>query len=97
MDNKIEKHQPNTYVLTFDGIIEKTGMCIRSLLGRWSIAIRVIFKTKRNFNLEGKAKESKTKTAYNDIFEVNETFFKVSANTTDCSCNESKVSTIKLS
>jgi hypothetical protein len=43
-------------VLTFDGIIEKTGMCIRSLLGWWSIAIRVILKPKGNFNLEGKAK-----------------------------------------
>jgi thiol:disulfide interchange protein DsbD len=67
MDNKIEKTSADTYVLTFDGIIEKTGMCIRSLLRTVAIAIRVIFKTKGNFNLEGKAKESKTKTAYNDI------------------------------
>jgi thiol:disulfide interchange protein DsbD len=65
MDNKIEKTSAD-YVLTFDGIIEKTGMCIRSLLGRW-LPLEVIFKTKGNFNLEGKAKESKTKTAYNDF------------------------------
>jgi hypothetical protein len=26
------KTSADTYVLTFDGIIEKTGMCIRSLL-----------------------------------------------------------------
>jgi thiol:disulfide interchange protein DsbD len=65
-------------------------MCIRSLLGWWSIAIKLYLKNQGNFNLEGKAKESKTKTAYNDIFEVNETFFQGKPNTTDCSCNESQ-------
>ncbi|HSN48654.1 MAG TPA: cytochrome c biogenesis protein CcdA, partial [Flavobacterium sp.] len=35
-----------------------------------------VFKNQKgNFNLVGKAKEGKTTTAYNDIFEVNETFF----------------------
>jgi thiol:disulfide interchange protein DsbD len=67
MDNKIEKTSADTYVLTFDGIIEKTGMCIRSLLGRWPLPLELYLKPKGNFNLEGKAKESKTKTAYNDI------------------------------
>jgi thiol:disulfide interchange protein len=38
--------------------------------------LEVIFKNQKgNFNLIGKAQESKTRTAYNDVFEVNETFF----------------------
>jgi thiol:disulfide interchange protein DsbD len=40
------------------------------------LPLEVIFKDQKgNFNLIGKAKESKTTTAYNDVFEVNETFF----------------------
>jgi hypothetical protein len=45
MDNKIEKTSIHLCV-TFDGIIEKTGMCIRSLLGRGPLPLEVIFKTK---------------------------------------------------
>jgi thiol:disulfide interchange protein DsbD len=52
------------------------------------LALEVILKG--NYNLVGKAKESKTKTAYNDIFEVNETYFQRSSNTTDNTCYESK-------
>jgi thiol:disulfide interchange protein DsbD len=47
------------------------------------LQLEVSFKTKGNFNLVGKAKESKTRTAYNDIFEVNETFFEGKAQTGD--------------
>ncbi len=41
------------------------------------LPLEVIFKNQKgNFNLIGKAQESKTRTAYNDVFEVNETFFR---------------------
>lgn len=40
------------------------------------LPLEVVFKNQKdNFTLIGKTKESKTKTAYNDVFEVNETFF----------------------
>jgi thiol:disulfide interchange protein DsbD len=48
-----------------------------------SLPLEVLFKNQKgNFELIGKAKESKTKTAYNDIFEVNETFFEKKAQLT---------------
>jgi thiol:disulfide interchange protein DsbD len=48
-----------------------------------SLPLEVLFKNQKgNFELIGKTKESKTKTAYNDIFEVNETFFEKKAQLT---------------
>jgi thiol:disulfide interchange protein DsbD len=61
------------------------------------LPLELYLKNQGNFNLEGKAKESKTKTAYNDIFEVNETFFKVSQIQQIVHVTNPKVSTIKLS
>ncbi|MFT4983003.1 MAG: thiol:disulfide interchange protein [Flavobacterium sp.] len=74
---KIEKTSEDTYVLTFDGIIEKDWHVYSQFTPDGGpLPLEVIFKNQKgNFTLEGKAKESKTKTAYNDIFEVNETFF----------------------
>jgi thiol:disulfide interchange protein DsbD len=74
---KIEKTSADTYVLIFDGIIEKDWHVYSQFTPDGGpLPLEVIFKNQKgNFNLEGKAKESKTKTAYNDIFEVNETFF----------------------
>lgn len=74
---KIEKTSDNTYLLTFDGVIEKDWHLYSQFTPDGGpLALEVVFKNQKgNFNLVGKAKESKTKTAYNDIFEVNETYF----------------------
>ena len=74
---KIEKTADNTYVLTFNGVIEKDWHLYSQFTPDGGpLALEVVFKNpKGNFNLVGKAKEGKTRTAYNDIFEVDETFF----------------------
>jgi thiol:disulfide interchange protein len=74
---KIEKTSDNTYVLTFDGVIEKDWHVYSQFTPDGGpLPLEVIFKNQKgNYNLVGKAKESKTKTAYNDIFEVDETYF----------------------
>ncbi|SDW57726.1 protein-disulfide reductase DsbD family protein [Flavobacterium degerlachei] len=74
---KIEKKSDNTYILTFNGVIEKDWhMYSQFTPDGGPLALEVIFKNQKgNFSLVGKAKESKTKTAYNDIFEVDETYF----------------------
>jgi thiol:disulfide interchange protein DsbD len=52
---------------------------------------------KGNYNLVGKAKEGKTRTAYNDIFEVNETFFEKKAQITqEISVTNKGVKTIEI-
>ena len=78
---KIEKKSDNTYLLTFDGVIEKEWhMYSQFTPDGGPLPLEVIFKNANgNFSLVGKAKESKTRTAYNDIFEVNETFFEKKA------------------
>ncbi|WP_418262691.1 cytochrome c biogenesis protein CcdA [Flavobacterium faecale] len=73
----IEKKSDNTYVLTFNAVIEK-GWHLYSQFtpDGGPLPLEVVFKNQKgNYTLIGKAKESKTRTAYNDIFEVNETFF----------------------
>ena len=73
----IEKTANDTYILTFSGQIEKDWHVYSQFTAPGgSLPLELIFKTpKDQFTLIGKAKESKTKTAYNDIFEVNETYF----------------------
>jgi thiol:disulfide interchange protein DsbD len=62
--------------LFFDAVLERISTCILIHAGWWTTSVRgIVQEPKGNFNLVGKAKESKTKTAYNDIFEVNETYF----------------------
>jgi thiol:disulfide interchange protein len=75
---KIEKKSDNTYVLIFNGVIEKDWhMYSQFTPDGGPLALEVLFKNqKANFSLVGKAKEGKTTTAYNDIFEVDETYFK---------------------
>ncbi|WP_366183571.1 cytochrome c biogenesis protein CcdA [Flavobacterium ovatum] len=73
----IEKKTDKTYVLTFNAVIEK-GWHLYSQFtpDGGPLALEVEFKSQKgNYTLIGKAKESKTKTVFNDIFEVNETFF----------------------
>jgi thiol:disulfide interchange protein len=81
---QIEKKADGNYVLTFNGVIE-TGWHLYSQFTAegGSLPLEVAFKNQKgNFELIGKTKESKTKTAYNDIFEVNETFFEKKAQLT---------------
>lgn len=74
---KIEKKSESNYILTFEGLIENEWhMYSQFTPDGGPLPLEVIFKNRKgNFNLVGKAKERKTTTAYNDVFEVNETFF----------------------
>jgi thiol:disulfide interchange protein len=73
----LEKKSETTYVLVFNAVIEKDWHLYSQFTPEGGpLALEITFKDQKgNFNLVGKAKESKTSTAYNDIFEVNETFF----------------------
>ncbi|HWS59352.1 MAG TPA: cytochrome c biogenesis protein CcdA, partial [Flavobacterium sp.] len=74
---KIEKKSDKNYILTFNGVIENEWHMYSQYTPEGGpLPLEVIFKNQKgNFNLIGKAKEGKTTTAYNDVFEVNETFF----------------------
>ena len=74
---KIEKKSETNYILSFNGVIENEWhMYSQFTPDGGPLPLEVIFKNQKgNFNLIGKAKEGKTTTAYNDVFEVNETFF----------------------
>ena len=78
---KIEKKSDTNYILTFDAIIEKDWHLYSQFTAEGgSLPLEISFKNQKgNFNLVGKAKESKTTTAFNDIFEVNETYFEKKA------------------
>lgn len=73
----IEKKSETNYVLIFNAVIEKDWhMYSQFTPDGGPLPLEVIFKDQKgNYNLAGKAKESKTTTAFNDIFGVNETFF----------------------
>jgi thiol:disulfide interchange protein len=81
---EIEKKSDGNYVLTFNGVIESGWHLYSQFTAEGgSLPLEVLFKNQKgNFDLIGKTKESKTKTAYNDIFEVNETFFEKKAQLT---------------
>jgi thiol:disulfide interchange protein len=74
---KIEKKSETNYVLTFNGVLEENWhMYSQFTPDGGPLPLEIVFKNQKgNFNLIGKAKEGKTTTAYNDVFEVNETFF----------------------
>ncbi|SHG66760.1 Thiol:disulfide interchange protein DsbD [Flavobacterium fluvii] len=74
---KIEKKSETNFILIFNGDIEEGWHVYSQFTPEGGpLAMEVVFKNQQgNFNLVGKAKESKTRTAYNDVFEVNETFF----------------------
>ncbi|WP_316633016.1 cytochrome c biogenesis protein CcdA [uncultured Flavobacterium sp.] len=75
--SKIEKKSGNNAVLIFDGTIEKDWhMYSQFTPDGGPLALEITFKNQKgNYELVGKAKEGKTKTAFNDVFGVNETFF----------------------
>ncbi|TRX43020.1 protein-disulfide reductase DsbD family protein [Flavobacterium restrictum] len=74
---QIEKKSATNYILTFNGVLETDWHLYSQFTPDGGpLALEVLFKNQKgNFNLIGKAKESKTKTAFNDVFGVNETFF----------------------
>ncbi|WP_188051586.1 protein-disulfide reductase DsbD [Flavobacterium sp. GP15] len=74
---KIEKKSETNYILIFDAVIENDWhLYSQTTPDGGPLPLEITFKNQKgNFNLVGKAIESKTRTAYNDIFEVNETFF----------------------
>ncbi|RKR08820.1 LOW QUALITY PROTEIN: thiol:disulfide interchange protein DsbD [Flavobacterium sp. 81] len=75
--SKIEKKSGNNAVLVFDGTIEKDWHMYSQFTPEGGpLALEITFKNQKgNYELVGKAKEGKTKTAFNDVFGVNETFF----------------------
>lgn len=81
---QIEKKANGNYLLTFNGVIEKDWHLYSQFTAEGgSLPLEILFKNQKgDFELIGKTKESKTKTAYNDIFEVNETFFEKKAQLT---------------
>ncbi|WP_304196290.1 protein-disulfide reductase DsbD [Flavobacterium alvei] len=74
---KIEKKSETSFLLSFNGVIEKDWHMYSQFTPEGGpLPMEVIFKDQKgNYKLIGKAKEGKTTTAYNDVFEVNETFF----------------------
>ncbi|SHG17045.1 Thiol:disulfide interchange protein DsbD [Flavobacterium micromati] len=79
--SKIEKKSETNYVLVFDAVIENDWHLYSQFTPDGGpLPLEIAFKNQKgNFNLVGKAKESKTRTAFNDVFEVNETFFEKKA------------------
>jgi thiol:disulfide interchange protein DsbD len=97
---QIEKKSDGNYLLTFNAVIENGWhMYSQYTAEGGSLPLEVLFKNpKGNFEIIGKAKESKTKTAYNDIFEVNETFFEKKAQLTqEIKLINSKISKLEVS
>ena len=77
----VEKKSDANYILTFEGTIENDWHLYSQFTSDGGpLPLEVLFKeSKGNFSLIGKAKESKTRTSFNDIFEVNETYFEKKA------------------
>lgn len=76
--SKIEKKSDTEYLLTFVGVIE-TDWHVYSQFTPDGGALPLEFlfpNSKDNFEPVGKAKESETITQFNDVFKVDETFFK---------------------
>ena len=97
---QIEKKSNGNYVLTFNGVIESGWHLYSQYTAEGgSLPLEIFFKNQKgNFELIGKTKESKTKTAYNDIFEVNETFFEKNAQLTqEIKLTNSKLSKVEVS
>lgn len=78
---KIEKKSDTRYLLIFNAVIDNEWHLYSQFTPDGGpLPLEIIFKNQKgNFKLIGKAKESKTRTAFNDIFEVNETFFEKKA------------------
>lgn len=75
--SKIEKKSDNQYVLVLDAVIEdKWHMYSQFSDEMGAIPMEVVLKNKKgNYEPVGKAAESKTEQAFNDVFGVTETFW----------------------
>ncbi len=75
--SKIEKKSDTEYVLVFDGIIEPEWHMYSQYTPEGGVnPLEVLFNNdKNNFEAVGKAQESKTRTAFNDVFGVDEIFW----------------------
>src|SRR5690606_20549207 len=71
------KKSGNNFTLIFEVIIDKDWHVYSQFTPEGGpLPLEITFKNQKgNFELIGKAKEGKTRTAFNDIFGVNETFF----------------------
>jgi thiol:disulfide interchange protein DsbD len=76
-NTSIEKKSETNYILTFDGVIEKEWHLYSQFTPDGGpLPLEIAFQNqKANYTLVGKAKESKTKTTFNEVFEVDETYF----------------------
>ncbi|MBW1656661.1 protein-disulfide reductase DsbD family protein [Flavobacterium quisquiliarum] len=74
--SKIEK-KGNNAILIFDAVIEKDWHMYSQFTPEGGpLALEITFKNQKgNYELVGKAKEGKTKTSFNDVFGVDETYF----------------------
>lgn len=81
---KIEQKSATNFIITINATIENEWHVYSQFTPDGGpLPLEVNFKNQKgNYTLVGKAKESKTRTAYNDIFEVNETFFEKKAQIT---------------
>ncbi|WP_347053275.1 protein-disulfide reductase DsbD family protein [Flavobacterium olei] len=75
--SKIEKKSGNNAVVIFEGTIEKEWHVYSQFTPDGGpLALEVSFKNQKgNYELVGKAKEGKTRKAFNDVFGVDEIFF----------------------
>lgn len=74
---KIEKKSDTEYTITFDGVIkEGWHMYSQHTPDGGPLPTEFIYNNQEgNYELVGEAKESETKTTFNDIFDVDETYF----------------------
>lgn len=78
---KIEQKSETNFIVTFNATIENEWHVYSQFTPDGGpLPLEINFKNQKgNYTLVGKAKEGKTRTAYNDVFEVNETFFEKKA------------------
>lgn len=75
--SKIEKTSDTEYLLTFNGIIEPEWHMYSQFTSEGGVnPLEVLMNNgEGNFEPIGKATESKTRTEFNEVFEIDETFF----------------------
>ncbi|OYQ32078.1 thiol:disulfide interchange protein [Flavobacterium cyanobacteriorum] len=79
--SKLEKTSDTEYVLVFDAVIEPKWHMYSQYTPEGGVnPLEVLFNNnKNNYEAVGKAEESKTRTAFNDVFGVDETFWENTA------------------
>lgn len=75
--SKIEKKSDTEYLLTFDGVIEPAWHMYSQFTAEGGVnPLEILLNNgEGNFEQVGKVTESKTRTEFNDIFGIDETFF----------------------